>query len=74
MASSMKVRPAGLPEIIMQTSDRWGEAYYAIKLYFDEKYGALGNIIPGIVGVSVISEYRVHLAVDKTGWQTESQQ
>jgi hypothetical protein len=71
MASRMKVRPTGLPEITMETSKRWGEVYYAIKLYFHEKYGALGDIIPGdiipdIVGVGVISAYRLDLEVDKT--------
>jgi hypothetical protein len=66
MASSMKVRPAGLPEITMETSKRWSEVYYAIKLYFHEKYGALGDIIPDIVSVGAISEYRVDLVVDTT--------
>jgi Zinc knuckle len=62
----MKVRPVGLPEITMETSKRWGEVYYAIKLYFHEKYGALGDIIPDIVTVGAISAYRDDLEVDST--------
>jgi hypothetical protein len=66
MASSMKVRPVGMPEIMMESSKRWGEVIYAIKLHFHEKFGALGDIIPDPVTVGAIPGYRPDFEVDAT--------
>jgi hypothetical protein len=61
MASNMKGRPAGLSEIMMETS-----------LLIYVKHGALRDIIPDIVIVGEISAYRDDLAVDTANFTSNS--
>ena len=60
----MEIRPAGMPEINMESSKRWGEVMYAIKLYFHAQFGELGDIIPDTLTVGAIPAYRADLEVD----------
>ena len=55
-----------MPEITMESSKRWGEVSYAIKLHLHDKYGELGDIIPDPVAVGAIPEYRPNHKVDET--------
>jgi hypothetical protein len=64
MSATMKVRPVGMPEITMDSSKRWGEVIYAIKLYFHAQYGELGDIIPDTLTVGAVPAYRPDLETD----------
>ena len=54
----------GMPEITMDSSKRWGEVIYAIKLYFHAQYGELGDIIPDAFTLGATAEYREDLVTD----------
>ena len=43
MSTSLKVRPVGMPEITVESSKRWGEVLYAIKLHFNASMGNLAT-------------------------------
>ena len=54
----------GMPEITIESSKRWGEIIYALKLHFHAQYGELGDIIPDILTVGAVPAYREDLETD----------
>ena len=64
MLASLKVRPVGMPEITMDSSKRWAEVLYAIKLHFHSQYGELGDIIPDSLTVGAVPQYRADRETD----------
>ena len=60
-----------MPEITMDSSKRWAEVTYAIKLHLHAQYGELGDIIPDTLAVGATMSYRADLQIrsktQKTG-------